>query len=95
MIGLYLLECPILDNAANIDRHSKTVRPKNTTAFRRTQTVCMLILEVVVLLLPNFELLLLKFEVDQETREMIREVFRNVYTSMCISYAQETARPCK
>ena len=33
-------ECPILDNPARMDRLRRMVRPKNTTAFRRTQTVC-------------------------------------------------------
>jgi len=31
-----------LDNAARMERHRRTVRPKKTTALRRTQTVCMI-----------------------------------------------------
>jgi hypothetical protein len=35
--------CPTLERAAMRDSTSRTVRPKNTTAFSRTHTVCMLL----------------------------------------------------
>ena len=38
--GLYRSVCPSLDKAARPDKQSKTVNPKKTTAFNRTQTVC-------------------------------------------------------
>ena len=41
-MGLIRLEWPYLLNAARIDRPNRTVRPKNTTAFNLTQTVCIL-----------------------------------------------------
>ena len=41
-----------LDNAARMERQRRTVRPKKTTALRRTQTVC-----IVELLWSGSELL--------------------------------------
>ena len=35
-----MYECPYLDNPAKQLNPNKTVNPKNTTAFSRTQTVC-------------------------------------------------------
>ena len=46
-----MYECPILENAAKHDNPNNTVNPKNTTAFNRTQTVCMIGLFCFVLLL--------------------------------------------
>jgi len=43
MMGLVRLEWPYLLSAARIDSPSRTVRPKNTTAFNLTQTVCILL----------------------------------------------------
>ena len=43
VLGRWYLECPILERAARHDKHNKTVKPKKTTAFSRTHTVCMLL----------------------------------------------------
>ena len=40
LLGWYMYECPYLDNPAKQLNPNKTVNPKNTTAFSRTQTVC-------------------------------------------------------
>lgn len=40
IFGWYRLVWPIFDNAARMERQRSTVRPKKTTALRRTQIVC-------------------------------------------------------
>jgi hypothetical protein len=42
VLGLFLSEWPILEIAARHDNPKRTESPKKTTAFNRTQTVCML-----------------------------------------------------
>ena len=41
MTGLIRLACPYLLSAARKDKPRRVVRPKKTTAFSLTQTVCM------------------------------------------------------
>jgi hypothetical protein len=49
-------ECAIFENAANSDKPSNTVKPKNTTAFNRTHRVC--IFDFIYLMLLELYLIL-------------------------------------
>ena len=41
-LGLFFNECPSFDIPARQERPNNTESPKNTTAFNRTQMVCIL-----------------------------------------------------
>ena len=42
--GLLRFECPTLLKPAKMDKNNNTVNPKKITAFKRTQTVCIIFL---------------------------------------------------